>query len=180
MADVQTKSVEGFLTLTSLPGVGPATAERLADSFPSLDAILHATAASLRGVASAAISETLQQASAICEAQGKASRMLEQADQLGVRILSIFDDDYLRALRSIPDRPPVLYVKGRIPDPKVVARIGTREPSEFGLTVTDRLVEQLVEARWTIVSGLAAGIDTQAHQAALRHRGTTGPARQWR
>jgi len=173
MSVVQTKSVEGLLALTSLRGVGPATAERIADSFPSLDALRYATAVKLRSVASAAVSEVLQQAGSLSEAQSQANRMLERADRLGVRILSIFDEEYPAALKAIPDRPPVLYVKGRMPGPRCVACIGTREPSEFGRTVTDRLVEQLVAADWSIVSGLAIGIDTHAHEAALRAKGVT-------
>jgi len=88
-------------------------------------------------------------------------------------VLSIFDQEYPAALRSIPDRPPILFFKGKLPSNRSVACIGTREPSEFGEIVTDSLVAALVATNWTIVSGLAIGIDTLSHQAALRCKGRT-------
>lgn len=162
-----------MLTLTALRGIGPATAERLAERFSLIDAILDTEPTNLRSIVSAAVAECLHEPTAIVNARQKALRIIDEADQQGVRVLSVFDTDYPLALRSLSDRPPVLFVKGRLPPRRSVACIGTREPSEFGKIVSDRIVETLVGADWTIVSGLAIGVDTLSHQAALRHGGQT-------
>jgi DNA processing protein len=71
-------------------------------------------------------------------------------------------------LRVLRDRPEVLYVKGNLrPDRRYVACIGTRSPTAFGETGTRHLVAMLRDRNWCIVSGLAVGIDTIAHQTAL-------------
>lgn len=173
MIATETRTAAGILTLTALRGIGPATAERLAERFSVLDAILGAEPAKLRSVVSAAVAECLHEPTAIVNASQKAQRVLDEADRLGVRVLSVFDADYPAALRLLSDRPPVLFVKGKLPPRRSVACIGTREPSEFGEIVSDRIVETLVGANWTIVSGLAIGVDTLSHRAALRHGGQT-------
>lgn len=173
MIGTETRTAAGILTLTSMRGIGPATAERLAERFSLLDAIVGAEPAKLRSVVSAAIAETLHEPTAILNAGEKAQRVLDEAHRRGVRVLSVFDPDYPEALRSLSDRPPILFVKGKLPPRRSVACIGTREPSEFGEIVSDRIVETLVGANWAIVSGLAIGVDTLSHQAALRHGGRT-------
>ncbi len=173
MIGTKTRTAAGILTLTAMRGIGPATAERLAERFLLLDAIIDAEPDKLRSVVSSAIAESLHEPTAILNAGEKAQRVLDEADRRGVRVLSIFDNDYPEALRSLSDRPPILFVKGKLPPRRSVACIGTREPSEFGKIVSDRIVETLVDANWAIVSGLAIGIDTMSHQAALRHGGQT-------
>ncbi len=102
------------------------------------------------------------------DAIDKASRVLEEAERLNVQVLSVFDDRYPKALKRLQDRPTILYVKGNLTNiERSVACIGTREPSEFGERVTSAIVEQLVAANWTIVSGLALGVDTLSHEATL-------------
>jgi DNA processing protein len=173
MIGTETRTAAGILTLIALRGVGPATAERLAQRFSLLDAILGAEPAKLLSVVSAAVAESLHEPTAIVNAREKAQLVLEEADRRGVRVLSIFDADYPVALRSLSDRPAILFVKGKLPVRRSAACIGTREPSEFGHIVSDRIVETLVGANWAIVSGLAIGIDTVSHQAALRYGGQT-------
>jgi len=173
MIGTQTRTAAGILTLIGLRGVGPATAERLAEHFPLIDEIVEANPAKLRSVVSAAVAENLREPTAIVSASEKARGVLDEADRRGIRVLSIFDADYPGALRPLADRPPILFVKGTLPSDRGVACIGTREPSEFGEIVSDRIVETLIQADWTIVSGLAIGVDTLCHQAALRHGGRT-------
>lgn len=173
MIGTETQTAAGILTLTALRGVGPATAERLAERFPVLDAIVEAGPAELRSVVSAAVAQSLHEPAAIVQAGEKAQRVLDEAERRGVRVVSVFDADYPEALRSLSDRPPILFVKGTLPLRRSVACIGTREPSEFGEIVSDKIVEALVCANWAIVSGLAIGVDTLSHQAALRHGGQT-------
>jgi len=87
--------------------------------------------------------------------------------------LSSDDTSYPELLRQI-SAPPTLYVKGHLP-PKLraVACVGTRKPTKWGRAVTERIVRLLVAHDYTIVSGLALGIDAIAHQAALDAGGHT-------
>jgi len=88
----------------------------------------------------------------------------------GLDVRTVLDPAYPRALHSIYNRPPLLFVKGRWLEPedfRAVAVVGTRGPSEEGVRRTRRLVRELAEARFTILSGLALGIDTVAHETAL-------------
>ncbi|MCY1018260.1 DNA-processing protein DprA [Pyxidicoccus sp. MSG2] len=89
-------------------------------------------------------------------------------------MLSFADPEYPLFLKAIPDRPSVLYVKGTLPpDHRTIACIGTREPSTFGTEVTKRITGFLASRGWSIVSGLALGVDALAHQAALDASGHT-------
>jgi DNA processing protein len=95
--------------------------------------------------------------------------------QLGIRALTLLDDDYPSNLRQVADAPPVLFVRGRLlaDDGLAVALVGTRRATPYGRAVAERLARDLVTAGVTIVSGLAKGVDTAAHQAALDAGGRT-------
>ncbi|HMA47031.1 MAG TPA: DNA-processing protein DprA [Frankiaceae bacterium] len=93
----------------------------------------------------------------------------------GLEFFSVLDEGYPRRLRTVHQRPPFVMVRGRLTeaDERAVAVVGTRRPSPDGLADTARLTTSLVERRWTIVSGLAAGIDAAAHRAAVGSEGRT-------
>ncbi len=85
------------------------------------------------------------------------------------------DNNYPENLKKIDSPPFVLFLKGKIraTDSKAVAVVGSRRMSQYGLKVTQKLVNDLVKEKVTIVSGLARGIDTVAHQTALKAGGRT-------
>ncbi|WPZ19501.1 DNA-processing protein DprA [Geobacillus subterraneus] len=94
----------------------------------------------------------------------------------GIRIITVFDLDYPPLLKHIYDPPWVLYAKGNIRllrETKLISIVGTRRPTKEGIEALEKLVPPLAAAGWTIVSGLAFGIDVCAHQLAVRHGGTT-------
>ena len=95
--------------------------------------------------------------------------------QLGIRALTLLDDEYPSNLRQIADAPPVLFVRGRLlaEDSLAVALVGTRRATAYGRAVTERLARDLAAAGVTVVSGLAKGVDTAAHVAALEAGGRT-------
>lgn len=101
--------------------------------------------------------------------------VLRRLKQLGVRLLPITEPDYPPLLRQIPDPPPLLYVRGtfQAADHNALAVVGTRSATEYGKRMTARIVEPLASYGVTIVSGMAHGIDSLAHQAALRVGGRT-------
>jgi DNA processing protein len=92
-----------------------------------------------------------------------------------VSLLTLADADYPRALRWIADPPAVLYVRGRLVSSHqlAVAVIGSRKPSAYGKIAAQRFSQSLAEHGYTVVSGLARGIDSLAHQGALQVGGQT-------
>src|SRR5262249_16640933 len=94
---------------------------------------------------------------------------LALAESHRVEILAYTDDRYPQALASIPDRPHLLYCRGQLQarDSNAVALVGSRHGTAYGRRVAERLASSLARAGFTIVSGLARGIDGAAHRGAL-------------
>ncbi len=93
----------------------------------------------------------------------------------GIRALTVVDPEYPANLRAADDRPPLIFITGSYQprDRKSVAVIGARRASQAGLAFARAVAEQLVDHGFTVFSGLAAGIDTAAHAAALARGGRT-------
>lgn len=94
----------------------------------------------------------------------------------GARITTVLDDDFPLNLRLIHNLPPFLYYRGELDadrDAHSIAVVGTRKPSAKGLERAGRMSRRLAETGVTVTSGLAAGIDTEAHRAALAAGGRT-------
>ncbi|MFZ7128666.1 MAG: DNA-processing protein DprA [Desulfobacterales bacterium] len=99
---------------------------------------------------------------------------LERVRKKGCRLLTQNDPDYPQLLLEIPDPPPVLYVIGEIrSDRAAVAVVGSRNATGYGLETTGRLSRQLAQNGITVVSGMARGIDTAAHEGTLDAGGRT-------
>ncbi|WP_416057819.1 DNA-processing protein DprA [Stenotrophomonas maltophilia] len=105
----------------------------------------------------------------------KAEEQLELADYNGCSILSPMDKGYPKLLAATKDDPFLLWVRGSLaPNPeKSVAIIGTRQPTEHGRLIAQRITRYFVEQGWSIVSGLALGCDGVAHQEAVDAGGHT-------
>ncbi len=116
-------------------------------------------------------------AAGIVEQRGRADagREEERAAKLGARLVTPVDGEYPEPLKAIHDPPLALYVRGALEakDRHAVAVVGTRHATHYGLTVADRLGYQLAKVGFTVVSGLARGIDTAAHRGALKGGGRT-------
>ena len=97
------------------------------------------------------------------------------AKKYGVEIVTLADESYPRILREAPGRPLVLYVKGdaKALSGPMLALVGTRRATTYGADTANRLAYDLAAAGWTIVSGLALGIDAAAHRGALEADGKT-------
>lgn len=169
-AYVPSKSPEGLLTLQNLrirPGI-----ERLASHYGYLGQIRDALrTGECRGLSNAPLN-TVHDQNAWETAHSLALAILEQAALNSVRVLGCFDEDYPVSLRRLGDKPPVLYIKGEIPSgAKLVACIGTTAPSTEGAEITREIVRTLVHNGWSIVSGLARGIDVHALAEAVANHG---------
>lgn len=105
----------------------------------------------------------------------KSDIIIDECIKYDIGILSLFDDNYPKELRNIPDPPPILYIKGNINiiNNISIAVVGTRKPSNYGKEVAYRISKSLAANNITVVSGLALGIDTQAHKGAIDANGTT-------
>ncbi len=93
--------------------------------------------------------------------------------QSKMRKITIGSPSYPKLLAAIPEAPKILYVIGRLPEEKYLAVVGTRNCSNYGKEATLKIAGDLAEAGLIIVSGLAPGIDTFAHRAALERGGKT-------
>lgn len=100
---------------------------------------------------------------------------LAAAASVGARLVTVLDEAYPANLRLIPNLPPFLFVRGDLVDDDVrsVAVVGTRNPSDTGLIHAREMASRLVHKGVTVVSGLARGIDSAAHRAALDAGGRT-------
>jgi DNA processing protein len=135
----------------------------------------------LRGEFTERTTETAQAEKNISQARiddlrREAQRELETAAAEGISITTVLDDDYPLNLRTIFNPPPFLFYKGRLSaeqDAFSVAVVGAREASAEGLKRAKQMARKLTEGGITVLSGLARGIDTQAHRAALDANGRT-------
>lgn len=111
----------------------------------------------------------------LTDARSRVDHELEVGRQAGARLITVLDEDYPPNLRRVPDLPPFLFVLGHLQasDDRSVAVVGTRQVSDDGLRRASRLSTELTHAGVTVVSGLARGVDTCAHTAALEAQGRT-------
>ncbi|MCX4517821.1 DNA-protecting protein DprA [Streptomyces anulatus] len=95
---------------------------------------------------------------------------LEQAAEVGANLVTVLDADFPENLRTLSDLPPFLFYRGRLDhdaDSRSVAVVGTRNATDLGLSRARMVARELGEAGYTISSGLARGVDTEAHRTAL-------------
>jgi DNA processing protein len=161
-----------WLAFNRVKGIGPARFRLLLEAFGSAEAAWAADveswqAAGMDARTAAAIER--QRPTIVPEAE------VDRLIQLRVGVLTLRNADYPRLLREIGQPPPVLYVRGTFTaeDEWAVAIVGTRRASVYGRQVTERLARELAEQHIAIVSGLARGIDSVAHTAALDAGGRT-------
>jgi DNA processing protein len=164
---------EALIALNMMEGMGPITVSALVTGLGSAEAIFSAPRQDLmgsHGVGPRIADTILRQRDDI-----EWAHEIEQAEEMGVRIVTREDSEYPESLLAIHDPPLVLYIRGELEsrDSKAIAVVGTRRPTYYGKDVAARLAGQIAEAGYTVVSGLAAGIDTIAHKQALIMRGRT-------
>jgi len=159
--------------LACLPGVGSILRKRLLEHFGSPEAIFAATAGELRAVQK--VGPKLADAIATLAGSGIAEQTIDLCRRRGVAILAEGVAGYPRLLSQIDDPPPLLFVKGRLEpcDGLAVSIVGARHATAYGRRTAFQLAGGLARAGYTIVSGLARGIDAAAHRGALDAGGRT-------
>jgi DNA processing protein len=162
-----------WVALSRVKGLGCVGFKKLAAHFVDPTAALSARPAELKnvpGLDKDAI-EGLLGFSEWAEAEAEIRRSREA----GVRIVPFIDPCYPARLRAIADPPPLLYIKGEISaaDEKAVAIVGSRSASDYGRKVARNICRGLASLGFTVVSGMARGIDGTAHESALDGGGRT-------
>jgi len=165
-------SLKYWVGFNLVKGIGPMKVRALLDHFGDLETAWCADVSALSkvGLDRRALSSFLKTRGRL-NLDAELDRLVEH----NIRALTWHDPEYPARLLQIPDPPPVLYVRGLLTseDEWAVAVVGTRRASAYGKTVTRRLVTDLAVNHVTIVSGLARGIDGEAHRAALDAGGRT-------
>jgi len=160
------KDIKYWVGFSLVPGIGRVKLTQLENYFGNLEDAWQAAPTELKhsGLEKSSIN-------AITSWRDKVSldAEMEKLERYGVRVLTCHDSDYPSRLKEIYDYPPVLYVRGSLlpEDEWCLAVVGTRRATVYGRQVTEEMVADLAQSRITIVSGLAKGVDSIAHQSAL-------------
>ncbi|MDF1589994.1 MAG: DNA-processing protein DprA [Desulfobacterales bacterium] len=161
-----------WFALKSVAGIGNLLIKRLIDRLDSPERVFQATSEELLQVDG--MSPRLVRSIRQHQTPDSARRDFDLAMAKGFGIITMADSGYPRLLREIPDPPPFLFVSGSLQDdPKPLAVVGSRNATRYGLSTTRKLCADLASLGFTIVSGMAKGIDTAAHEGALMGAGRT-------
>jgi len=161
------------LRLHLTTGIGPRLFAALTEHFGSARAATEASAAALAEIRGIGRDSAAKMREAMLAADPEAE--FQKAEAAAVRIIVRGEPEYPIALTYLTDAPPVLYVKGTLvpEDAQAMAVVGMRKCSLYGQDQAERLAAGLARSGFTIVSGLARGIDSAAHQAAMAAGGRT-------
>ena len=102
-------------------------------------------------------------------------QIIADYEKANIQLLTILENEYPAILSHIYDPPLVLYLKGKksLLESNCISVVGSRKPTQYGYDAMRRILPPLIQNKWTIVSGLAVGIDTEAHKIAIKEKGNT-------
>jgi len=160
-----------WIALSDVPDIGPVTAKKLLAIYKKPEAVFKAPykeLANIRGIGPAKAKNIKGYSS-----WERIDNQLEKLDATGIKIITFSNKDYPETLKNIEDAPIALYIKGTIQkeDRYAVAVVGSRKYSPYGKLAAEKLSSELSSMGFTIVSGMARGIDTLAHTAAINSGG---------
>jgi len=164
-----------WLSLSMTPGLGSRLAGKLLRQFGSPEGIFRASLTELEACRlPAAPAQAIKRRSSHKEAEAE----LAEVRKLGCRLMNWDEPEYPQRLLEIYDPPPLLYVRGdaSVLNRHSISMVGTRRPTPYGNQVAERLGRDLADRGLTIVSGMARGVDSSAHQGACKasHGATVG------
>jgi DNA processing protein len=164
---------EASLALNMISGLGPIKLQALLQVFHSPQAVLGAGRNALRSVNG--IGAETAEAIATWEKHVDLAGEISRIEAFGARVIDWNSPEYPETLRTIQNPPIVLYVWGdlRPEDSRAIGVVGSRNVTHYGVESAKKLSYQLAFSGYTVVSGLARGIDTAAHQGALAAKGRT-------
>ncbi len=170
MADINNSSY--LLALHSVNGLGPVRLKAVLDYFKDPKLAWNADQSSLLQIGIPKnVVESLEQSRKSLDP----NLILEKLEKSGIKWVSFFDEKYPKLLKQIYDPPFILYYKGEFTsvDDRAIGVVGTRKITGYGRMVTENFTKALSGVGLTIVSGLARGVDSIAHQTAINNGGRT-------
>jgi len=161
-----------WIAFNHIRGVGSARVQRMLKAFGNLQS---AWGASRSGLLEAGLDERTTDAIVSNRIRLDPESLMNRCAERGIRALLWEDSEYPLRLKELPTPPPVLYVRGVLQeaDNLAVAVVGTRKTTAYGREVTRMFASLLAANGITVVSGMARGIDSEAHNAALERHGRT-------
>ena len=159
--------------LSYFEGIGPVRYRALVNYFGSAAAVFRASPDELRACG---MGESLFKSFDLFRKQTDAAALIKKCESKNIHILPVEDESYPARLREIPDAPFILYAMGDISllqDELPFAVVGTRKPTPYGIEITRKIANGLCDAGFTVVSGMAMGVDAVAHSTVLEHSGRT-------
>jgi len=170
--DIPPVAPRDLLEAMAVPGLGPVMVRRLLARFKSWQDVRSASAAELR---EAGLKRETVRAIPNPDTDTEAGEELRRAEEMGIRLVPFTSPEFPHALRVHDDAPLLLYVKGELlkRDALAIAVVGARRASLYGKMHAERMGFELAQAGFTVISGLARGIDAAAHEGALKGRGRT-------
>lgn len=164
-----------YITLNAIPEIGPVRVRSRLDVFGSAAALLSATESELERVPG--IGSTIARAITNWRQSSDPEAEAGMASRAGVDILTLADPDYPSLLKEIHDPPLCLYVRGNVESLQrpnsSIAIVGSRHTTRYGVKMAESLAASASLAGWTVISGLARGIDTIAHETVVKTKGKT-------
>ena len=166
------ENLKYWIWLASLPGITPKARFQLLRAFGSPENIWDASVEDLKRacvVSSHSIGKFIDK-----DLRSQAYGLLESIRRLGAKVITIYDETYPQYLKNIFDPPVVLYAFGKVRRQEdAIAVVGSRNATAYGLSMAESLSYQLGLHGITVVSGMARGVDSYAHEGALRAAGRT-------
>jgi DNA processing protein len=167
-----TSNTPYLLALHSIPGLGPIRLKAVVDYFQDPQLAWNADQKELIKIG---LPQNVVQVLVETRRKLNPEEYAQKISQSGIKWLTIFDEAYPKLLKEIAGSPIVFYYQGEIlpGDQKAVAIVGTRKVTGYGKLITEKFARELSEAGVTVVSGLARGVDSVAHQAVVESGGRT-------
>ncbi len=167
------RDLRNVVALSLVKNMGPVSYKKLVEAFGTMESVLASAEkefARKKG-SSRVLWADLKDPGLL----SRADEEIKKAAALGIDIIPVFDERYPSVLREIHDPPIILYVKGTLPAEETikVAVVGSRVSSMYGRRMATQISRDLASAGAAVVSGLALGIDTAAHEGALAADGIT-------
>lgn len=162
-----------LIALSLVPGVGAGRMRALLAQFGTAAAVMSASRMALTQVNG--VGPQTAEAITAFDDYAAVEQQLERADQIGATLITPWDDRFPSRLRQIYDPPALLWMGGTLTkaDDRAIAVVGTRRCTDYGRQQAYRFAQELVQHGFTVVSGLAYGIDAAAHRGALEAGGRT-------
>lgn len=161
-----------WLVLSETPGIGPVSFSKLITVFGSARAAWLAPESKLKecGLPQRLVSLLMRRRKIV-----DINARLQSLEKLGVKVVCLPEKDFPKQLSQIPTCPPVLFIRGLVSSLNTpsIAIVGTRKPTSYGRRITEVFTRELTSFGFTIVSGLARGIDGIAHRTTINEGGKT-------